>query len=78
MGGRNQVDTLPFKVFFRDGSHVTIKLGAMANFEELHRAVVAKVRGLKSSRLLKDNDPLLVFFALFTVTGESYTGAPSQ
>lgn len=72
VSARNAVDTLPIKVFFRDGSHATLKLGALANFGELHKAVVMKVRGTKVK--LKDNDPLLRFFALYTVTSESYIG----
>ena len=71
---RNALDTLPIKVFFRDGSAATIKLGAVATFAELHRAVVMKVRGTKGQKVLKDSDPLLRYFALYTVTTESYIG----
>jgi hypothetical protein len=72
---RNALETLPIKVFFRDGSAATIKLGAVATFAELHRAVVMKVRGTKGQKVLKDSDPLLRYFALYTVMTESYIGA---
>lgn len=72
------MDTLPIKVYFRDGSVITVKLGAVANFSDLHRAVVMKVRGMKEQMVLKDSDPLLRYFALYTVTTDNYIGTNSR
>lgn len=71
---RHAMDTLPIKVYFRDGSQITVKLGALANFSDLHRAVVMKVRGMKEQMVLKETDPLIRYFALYTVTTENYIG----
>jgi hypothetical protein len=71
---RHAIDTLPIKVYCRDGSQITVKLGPLATFFDLHRALVMKVRGMKEQMVLKDSDPLLRFFSLFTVTTETYLG----
>lgn len=72
VSSRHAIDTLPIKVYCRDGSHITVKLGPLATFSDLHRALVMKVRGMKEQMVLKDSDPLLRYFALYTVTSEHF------
>lgn len=74
VSSRHAIDTLPIKVYCRDGSHITVKLGPLATFSDLHRALVMKVRGMKEQMVLKDSDPLLRYFALYTVTSEHFIG----
>jgi hypothetical protein len=72
VSSRHAIDTLPIKVYCRDGSHITVKLGPLATCSDLHRGLVMKVRGMKEQMVLKDSDPLLRYFAVYTVTSETF------
>ena len=74
VSSRHAIDTLPIKVYCRDGSHITVKLGPLATCSDLHRGLVMKVRGMKEQMVLKDSDPLLRYFAVYTVTSETFLG----
>lgn len=67
---KNRIDLIPFSVYFRDGSHITIKMSALSNGGDIHRQLVSMLRKSK----IRENDPLLQYYSICSVTGENSIG----
>lgn len=67
---KNRIDLIPFKVYFKDGNFITIKMSALSNGGDLHRQLVSMLRKSK----IRPNDPLLQYYSICSVTGENSVG----